>query len=261
VINGLTNEVAYSADLSYVVRMARLRGRATVFLAQINDQLWSRTFYHDDYRTLVNYTMTGVDQQHMGAEIGLEGNITSTWVATAVFAGGRYLYDSRPTATITRDNSAEELANRTVYWENYRVGGVPQTAASLGLKYNSPKFWFVGVNANWFGDIYLDPNPDRRTAEALQNFTTEDEQWDALLEQTELDPGMTLDLYAGKSWMLQRKYRIAVNLSVSNILNTTDLQTGGFEQMRYDRQDVGNFPPRLSYMFGTTYFAMVTFSF
>jgi hypothetical protein len=23
---------------------------------------------------------------------------------------------------------------------------------------------------------------------------------------------------------------------------------------------VGNFPPRLSYMFGTTYFAMVTFS-
>lgn len=261
VINGLTNEVAYSADLSYVVRMARLRGRATVFLAQINDQLWSRTFYHDDYRTLVNYTMTGVDQQHVGAEIGLEGNITSTWVATAVFAGGRYLYDSRPTATITRDNSAEELANRTVYWENYRVGGVPQTAASLGLKYNSPKFWFVGVNANWFGDIYLDPNPDRRTAEALQNFTTEDEQWDALLEQTELDPGMTLDLYAGKSWMLQRKYRIAVNLSVSNILNTTDLQTGGFEQMRYDRQDVGNFPPRLSYMFGTTYFAMVTFSF
>jgi len=261
VIEGLTNEIAYSADVSYVVRLARLKGRATFFMAQINDQIWSRSFYHDDFRTLVNYTMTGVDQQHIGTEIGLEGNITSTWVATAVFAGGRYLYDSRPTATITRDNSAEALSNRTVYWKNFRVGGVPQTAASLGIRYNSPKFWFMGVNANWFGDIYLDPNPDRRTSEALLNFVTDDPQWDALLDQTKLDPGMTVDLYAGKSWMLQRKYRIAVNLSVSNILNETDLQVGGFEQMRYDRQDVGNFPPRLSYMFGTTYFAMVTFSF
>ena len=70
-------------------------------------------------------------------------------------AGGNYFYDSRPQATITRDNSAEVFDQRTVYWKNYRVGGVPQTAVSVGLKYNSPKFWFVGVNANWFDDIYL----------------------------------------------------------------------------------------------------------
>lgn len=261
VIAGLTNEQALSADLSYVVRMPRLKGRATVFLADVTDQIWARTFYHDEFLTLVNYTMTGVDQRHYGTEIGLEGKLTPTWTATAVYAGGNYFYSSRPSATVTRDNSAEQLADRTVYWENYRVGGVPQTAASLGLKYNSPKFWFIGVNANWFDDIYLDPNPDRRTQEAMADYVTDDPQWSTLLAQTKLDPGGTIDLYGGKSWMFQRKYRLALNFTVSNILNKTDLAVGGFEQMRYDRQDASTFPPRLSYMFGTTYFAMATFSF
>ena len=49
-----------------------MRGRATLFMAQVNNQIWSRNFYHDDYNTIVNYTMTDVDQQHFGTEIGLE---------------------------------------------------------------------------------------------------------------------------------------------------------------------------------------------
>ena len=72
---------------------------------------------------------------------------------------------------------------------------------------------------------------------------------------------MTMYLFAGKSWMFKRKYRLALNVTVSNLLDNTDLQVGGFEQMRFDRQEPGKFPSRISYMFGRTYFAMVTFSF
>src|SRR5690606_22374935 len=191
-----------------------------------------------------------------------EANLTSTWQLTAVFAGGDYRYDSRPTANVTRDNSPEVFAtDRTVYWKNYKVGGMPQTAASLGLRYNSPKYWFAGVNANWFSDIYLDPNPDRRTEEALRNLIASDPQWDALLGQTQLDDNMTVDLFAGKSWQFKRKYRLAVNLTVSNLLDNQDFRIGGFEQLRYDRMDVDRFPPKYSYLFGRNYFAMVTFSF
>jgi len=72
---------------------------------------------------------------------------------------------------------------------------------------------------------------------------------------------MTVDAFAGKSWMVKRKYRIAFNLSVSNLLNNQDFKVGGFEQLRYDRMDVGRFPPKYSYLFGRNYFAMLTFSF
>ena len=212
--------------------------------------------------TLVNYTMRGVDQQHRGVELGVEGGITSTISMNAALGTGRFVYSSRPQATITRDNSDEVFAtDRTVYWKNYRVGGMPQTAGSLGVRYNSPKFWFISLTANYFADIYLDPNPDRRTAEALDGLVVEDPQWNALLEQTRLDNAFTVDLFGGKSWMVQRKYRIALNVSVSNLLDNRDFVVGGFEQLRYERMDVDKFPPRLSYLFGRTYFAMLSIGF
>lgn len=262
IIPGLTHESAISGDIGYVIRAPRLKGRATLYYTRIANQAWNRSYYHDLFNTIVNYAMTGVDQVHRGVEIGAEANLTSTWVLTAVYAGGQYTYDSRPTATVTRNNSEEVFAaDRTIYWKGYRVGGMPQSAASLGLKYNSPKFWFAGFNANWFGNIYLDPNPDRRTIDALTNYVTTDPQWDDLLEQTRLDDNFTLDLYAGKSWMFQRKYRLALNLSVSNVLDNQDFRIGGFEQLRYDRTDVNKFPPKYSYLFGRNYYAMLTFSF
>lgn len=262
VIPDLTNERIYSGDINYILRFPRLKGRATLYYSKIMDQVWSRSFYHDEFRTLVNYTMTGVDQTHQGIELGLEGNLTSTWTMSAVYAGGQYLYTSRPSANITRDNSPEIFAqDRTVYWKNFRVGGMPQTAASVGLRYNSPKFWFAGFNANYFDDLYLDPNPDRRTVDAIGNFFESDPQVAELLNQTKLDANFTVDAFFGKSWMVKKRYRVAVNVSVSNVLDNQDFRIGGFEQLRYDRTDVGRFPPKYSYLFGRNYFAMATFSF
>lgn len=262
VIDGLTTEKVYSGDIGYVVRFPRVKGRATLYYAKIMDQIWSRSFYHDEYLTLINYAMTGVDQVHRGVEVGLEANLSSTWLLTAVYAGGDYRYASRPSATISRDNSTEVFSEgRTVFWENYHVGGMPQTAASLGLRYNSPKYWFAGVSANYFDDIYLDPNPDRRTAQAVDGLVDSDPQWDALLDQTKLDANMTVDLYAGKSWVVKKTYRIAVNLTINNLLDNKEFVVGGFEQLRYDALDIDRFPPKYSYLFGRNYFAMVTFSF
>lgn len=260
-VPGLTTEKIFGGDLNYIVRYPRLKARATVFYTEINDQVWSRSFYHDEFRTFVNYSMTGVDHLHMGTEIGVEASASSTTVINAVLGTGQYLWNSRPTARITRDNAEEIIAdNRTVYLRNYRIGGMPQTAASLGVRYNSPKYWFAGINANYFAHIYLDPNPDRRTEEALANFVTDDPQWNALLEQTRLDDNFTVDAYFGKSWRVNGMF-INLNISASNILNNQEFAIGGFEQLRYDRTDVNKFPPRLSYLFGRTYFAQIAVSF
>ena len=180
---------------------------------------------------------------------------------TGVVAKGDYIYNSRPKVTITQDNSSELLAkDRVVYLKNYKVGGFPQSAASVGFKYRAPKYWFVGVNANYFDDIYVDINPDRRTAEAMkgsdpdmQGIITSDPQWDEILAQEQLDPGFTLNLYGGKSWKI-KKYYIYLNVSVNNILNNTDLATGGFEQLRFDRNDIDKFPSKYFYLYGRTYF-------
>jgi hypothetical protein len=262
VVSNLKNETILSGDLSYMVRYPKVKTRITGFYTTIKDKTWSRSFYHDELNSYVNYTMTGVDQLFMGIELGAEVNITSELIAVGAFSMGDYLYDSRPTASITQDNSRELLAeNKTIYLQNFKIGGIPQTAASIGVKYFSPKYWFTGINFNYFTDAYLDANPDRRTEEALSKYVTTDPQVADIVDQTKLDADYTINAYVGKSWRIKNKYYLKFNVNVNNILDNTDFTTGGFEQLRYDQNDIDKFPPKIGYMYGRTYFAMVSFSF
>ena len=138
---------------------------------------------------------------------------------------------------------------------------MPQTAASFGLKYSSPKYWWVSANFNYFADIFLNANPDRRTAEAIDVFVATDPQVEELISQAELNNAYTLNLSIGKSWRLNYKYFINVNLNISNVLNNNSVVTGGYENARFDAQNLDKFPYRKGYMYGRTYFAMVSFRF
>jgi hypothetical protein len=261
VIPNLKSEKITTGDLSYIARFSKVKARATIFYTTIKDKTWNRSFYHEDLNTFINYSMTGVNQSFAGVEFGLEANITSTLIATAAFATGEFIYDSRPSVTITQDNSTELLeSDKTVYFKGFKIGGIPQTAGSIGLQYRSPKYWFVGTNFNYFTDIYLDANPDRRTEEALAPYVSTDPQVAQIVDQTKLDDDYTLNLFAGKSWKI-KEYYIRFNINVNNVLNNKDFQTGGFEQLRYDAAEINKFPPKVGYMLGRTYFAMVSFSF
>jgi hypothetical protein len=263
ILPGITTEKVQSYDLNYVVRYPKFKARATIYHTTIKDQVWMRSFFHEEYRNLVNYFMTGVNLLHQGVEFGAEWKATSTISVTGVFGTGFSIYDSRPIATISRDNSAELLAeNRTVYLKNFRIGGMPQTAAGVGMRYNSPKYWFVGFNFNYFDHIYLDPNPDRRTEDAVSPFVDSDPQWKDVVQQERLDPGFTVDIYGGKSWRLKGgKYFINFNASINNLLNNQNFRIGGFEQLRFVPTDLDRFPPMYSYMFGINFFTMLSLSF
>jgi len=263
VVPDLESEKIMSGDISYIVRYPKVKTRATLFHTTIKDKTWSRSFYHDELNTFVNYMMTGVDQVFTGVELGAEVKITSSITATAAFTTGKYLYDSRPTATIIQDNSTNSLAeNKTVYFKNYRIGGIPQTATSVGVQYRPGKYWFFGANFNYFADIYLDANPDRRTEEAVSKYVSSDPQVAEIVDQTKLDNDYSVNFSAGKGWRLKKgKYFIRVNININNVLDNTEFKTGGFEQLRYDQNEIGKFPAKIGYMYGRTYFAMVSLSF
>lgn len=260
VIDGLTSEKITTGDISYILRAPKVKARLSLYYTQFEDQTWSRSFYHDVLRTFVNYTMTGVNTRNAGLEFGLEANVTPTLSVTAAGAMGQYIYTNRPKATIARDNNSEIISDRVVYLKNYHIGGTPQTAASVGFRYNSPKYWFAGANFNYYADNYMDINPDRRTLEAADGFVQEDEAFKKLIDQPKLDPAYTIDVFVGKSWRIYGK-TLAVNLGVNNILNDKNIQITGFEQLRYDSQEIDKFPSKYFYMYGTNFFLNVNFSF
>lgn len=261
VVEDLKSETIYSADLSYLLRGSIVQARLTGFYTDFRDQTYNRSFYHDELRTFVNYAMTGIDKLHYGVEFGMEVKITPEVSGTAVLGYGQYLYNSRPNVTIARDNDSEILVtDRVAYLKNYHVGGMPEFATSVGLRYNAPRFWFISANINYFDQTYIQINPDRRTQEALENFVTTDPQIGQILTQKKLDPGMTLDLWGGKSWRVKGNF-IGFSLSINNVLNNTDFITNGFEQLRYNVSDIDRFPEKFFFMYGRTYFANVYFRF
>lgn len=262
-IPGLTSEKIASADINYNLRSPFIKARVSAYYTMFMDQTDLKSYYDETYRTFVNYTMNGIDKVHKGFEVGAEIKATTTITIEAAAALGSYQYTSRPNVTITQDNVGTLLAeDRVVYIKNFYIPSTPQTAAMLGVKYASPKYWFFGVNASYFDDIYIDFAPERRTAEVLVGLEANDPLRDQITKQSKVSSAFLLDANIGKSWKI-KSYYINLNFQVTNILDKTDFQTGGYEQLRFTatREEISKFPPRYYYAFGRTYYLSLGFRF
>lgn len=254
------SEKILSGEATYQVKYPFIRARLTYYYSQINNQLWLRNYFDDTYRTFVNYFMTGLNQLNQGIEFGVEGTIKKRIILTGVWSEGQYLYTSRPMATISADNTAQLLAtNRVVYFKNFRLGNMPQRAASVGIKYSSAKYWFVGLNYNYFANNYVEANPDRRTAEAVAKFIATDPQYKEVIQQEKLPDAYTVDFIAGKSFLFKRKYGVNLTLIINNLTNNS-FKNSGIEQLRHDLTNIDKFSNRYSYANGLSYMFSAAFT-
>jgi hypothetical protein len=243
---GLTPETIFSGDISYVLRSPVVKGRITGYYTRFMNQTEVTSFYHDEKFTLVNYAMTNIDKENYGIEFGTEVTITTGLNINATASLGQYLWVNNPSITITEDNSNSILSNDEVWIKYFRQSGTPQTALSLGLEYNSSRFWWAGITGSWYDNIYLDFNPVTRTKDETGYYP----YWDI---QTKESPGYLVDLFLGKSWKINNIY-INVSANLSNVLNNKTLSTGGFEQYRFDSDRPELFQPKIYYYNGFNYF-------
>lgn len=268
--NNLTNETIQTAEAGYIMNAPNLKIRLTGYYTRFDNGLNVLSFYHDDYRNFVNYALSNIDKLHFGGEFGFEAKVLPGLTVNGAAAVGRYYYNSRQNAIVTIDNSAAVQSEETVYSQNYRVPSTPQEAYSLGLNYRSKKFWYVSLTGSYFDQMWLDFNPIRRTAAAVDGLAKGSDEWNQILAQTKWDPQYTLDFFGGYSYKMPRKYEInhkatylVFNLGVNNILNNKDIITGGYEQLRFDFQDkdISKFPPKVYYAYGLNYYASVILRF
>ncbi|MFM9028555.1 MAG: TonB-dependent receptor, partial [Bacteroidota bacterium] len=263
-VNGLTVESIYSIEGGYQLKAPRFKAKVMGYYTQFKNGTDTRRFWHEEFNSFVNYTLTGIDKRHIGLEIGADANLGRGLSAIFVASLGEFIYNSRPLGTATQDNKDTILiSGETIYMKNIRVASGPQQAITIGLNYRSPKFWFANLNLNYFSHIYTDVNPARRTLEALDLVDAGTEKWVDILSQERHDGQVTLDASFGYSWRVNNKFKnfkrptyLNFNLGLNNILNNTDLIANAFEQLRFDYTDNNpmKFPPKYSYAFGTTFF-------
>ena len=285
----LNSETIASLDASYVVRTPKFKARVTGFASKVQNATEISFFYAEgigedvdgnDQDSFISEILTGIEKRNFGAEIGLEYQFTSTIKGTVAASYGQYLYGNNPNLKINDDAQATLTNTQPVvdfgkaYLKNYRLPGMPQTAASLGLEYRDPNFWWVGANINYLADSYLDVSNITRTDNfSLSNNgisfpgATEAAVRQALTQEKFANFNL-LNLIGGKSWRVDTT-TIGFFASINNVLDTT-YKTGGFEQSRKatfpDLQaDNANgtpaFGPKYFYGYGRTYFINVYVNF
>lgn len=268
VIDNLKSEIHFGGEAGYVLRSDRVYLNFVGYYLQLKNLTELNSFYHDQYRTFVNYALTGIDRQHMGLELAFKVKLLK-WLDVYSAANiGKYTYISRPEATVTIDNNSDVISQETVYWKNYHVPNTPEFAYTGGIGINHSGF-FLNINANYTARNWIDINPVRRTALGL-DLVPEGEQRDAILDQEMYDNQFSLDLFTGYTWYLnesfdkmKKSHALAFNLGVSNITNNKNFVAIGFENNRFDfeNKDVNKFQNKYFYGNGINYFASVTYRF
>ncbi len=267
---GLKNERIYSAEAGYALIAPTVKFRATGYYTNFKNQANVLIFYHDQLATFVNYALNNIGKEHMGIELGSEVIVYKGLTANGAAAIGKFRYNTRQMATITSDNNSEILAkDQIIYSKNYYVA-TPQQAYNIGLNYRSPKYWYVNLNFNFFDDMWLDFNPIRRTSAAVDGIDPTTKLWSDIIDQTKLKPQQTLDLFAGYSWLMNKRFNtlgkrtfLVFNVGVSNLLNNTSIVSGGFEQLRFDfeEKNINKFPAKKFYAYGTNFSTSITLRF
>ncbi|HAO09223.1 MAG TPA: peptidase [Chryseobacterium sp.] len=284
-------------DLSYVISSPFLKLRLTGYLVDTDNETTVQRFFADGIplnsvdadgnqtnvqSAFVSQVMTDVKKRNMGVELGVDVKVLPTLSLQGLASIGQYTYKNDPRTYFASDavgvfaNGLPYVDLGKAYINNYRQGGTPQQAYSLGFRYNSPKYWWFGANWNYFDENYLDPAALVRTESFVQNnvsgtpyYGLTESDLRKVLEPNRLPSSFFLNANAGKSWVIG-KYYVLISATVNNILNNRKYITGGFEQTRNAvypsfSEDLSReytlFAPKYWYTQGRSYFVNLQFRF
>lgn len=125
-IPNLTTVKTVSADINYQLSNNGYDLRLTGFFTKIMDQSVMKSFYDDSQHSFTNFAMTGIDQRHMGIELGFKVPLFVTGLSLqGALSWGQYIYTSTPTMYQTVDNSSEIVEDSygkpITYWASSPV--------------------------------------------------------------------------------------------------------------------------------------------
>ena len=266
----LKSERINAFDLSYQYRSPEFKMRLTGYYYTYQHLIWNRSFYCENVylntstsansytSEFVNFIMTDINQKSLGLEFGAEWNVIPTVTLQAAAANGIHVYNNNPIFSVYDDNNTMAyIQNSVAYLKDYHVSSGPETVASLGIKYNSPKSWWVSLSANYLANMYFDVNPYNHTEEGMLHYAQGDIRIEDVLLQTPMKPAFTLDFFGG--WSKRYKgYYFLVTASVNNILNNKSTILYGYEQLRFNANNPDMFPDKYAYMYGINYFLSLT---
>ena len=262
----LKNERVFSSELGYQFNNSWLHANVNAYYSRLENVTEWQNFYFDDINSFSYVSLTGIKKEFYGVEAALRFKVTSAFDIKVL--GTVSEAQNINNAQVRYLNSTEGTYHDDLLLNNgMRESGTPLTALSLGLSYHQGG-WFVDLNGNYYDRIYLSYSPYYRYKSVLEKRGDIDETGRYIVSpQDKGNGGFMLDASIGKNIYL-KKGSLSINLSLTNILNNTNIVTGGYEQSRSDYTSSGNSRaykfsrnPKLYYAYGINGMLNVAYKF
>lgn len=231
-VRNLKNEDVFNIEVSQALDLSWVKANVSLYYTYTGNVTEWQNFYFDDINSFSYVSMTNINKENYGVEVGLNFKISSAFNIKAIgtYCEAQNINNSR----VSYMNSTKGTTYNDICMnKGMREAGTPLSAYSLGLSYHSGG-WFLDLNGNYYDRIYLSYSPSYRYQKTLTTMSSVDNEGNYIVpEQAKGKGGFMLDGSIGKSIYL-KKGSLSINLMVSNILNNTKICTGGYEQSRSD---------------------------
>ena len=232
-VDNLRNERILSTEVGYQFQNAWMHANLNAYYNHLTHVTEWQNFYFDDINSFSYVSMTGMEKDYYGVELGIDFKVSSSFNIKAIGTvseakntnNARVRYMNSTKATYTDD---------IVMNKNMREYGTPLTVGSIVLSYHA-NGWYIDLNGNYYDRIYLSYSPSYRYQGTLITMGNVNNDGSYIVpEQSKGKGGFMLDGSIGRSLRLRHGRTLSINLMVTNILNNQKLCTGGYEQSRSD---------------------------
>ena len=234
-VPNLKKEKIFSAELGYALNCSWARLNLTGYYTHTYDGTDWQNFYFDDVNSFTYVSLTGMEKDYYGAELGVTFKVTSNFDinVTGTMAEAKYTSNSRVDYMLSTEGTTKQ---DICYNKGMRESGTPLAAISLGLSYRI-KGWYLDLTGNYYDRIYLSYSPCMRYYETLSKagYVNNVNGQDVINvpEQAKGNGGFMLDASIGHQFKVAKR-PLSVNLMLTNITNNQKICTGGYEQSRSD---------------------------
>ena len=234
-VPNLKKEKIFSAELGYALICSWARLNLTGYYTHTYDGTDWQNFYFDDVNSFTYVSLTGLEKDYYGAELGVTFKVTSNFDinVTGTMAEAKYTSNSRVDYMLSTEGTTKQ---DICYNKGMRESGTPLAAVSLGLSYRI-KGWYLDLTGNYYDRIYLSYSPCLRYYETLSKagYVNNVNGQDVINvpEQAKGNGGFMLDASIGHQFKVAKR-PLSVNLMLTNITNNQKICTGGYEQSRSD---------------------------
>lgn len=229
-IDGLKVEHMVSAELGYAFVTSFMRANLTAYFNHGTRMNEWQNYYYDDVNSFTYVSMTGVEKNFYGVELGVRFNITSGLTLDLIgsMADAKYTKNTDVSYLLSTQGT---VTHDVLYNKGMREASTPLTVGSIGLNYNVSG-WYFNLKGNYYDRIYLSYSPSLRYESTLIRSGAVDVDGTLIVpEQTKGHGGFMLDGSIGHQFRINH-HPLSVNLMLTNILNNRKLVSGGFEQSR-----------------------------